>query len=79
MVKAKFAAGSHQIILHSFSSEKALCLTAHAQPISSKDCDEAFDLYSLGCVCVWRSERADARLAAIAGTYASADMAGGSA
>jgi hypothetical protein len=34
-------------------------------------------LSSLCCVWVQRSERADACLAAIAGTYASADMAGG--
>src|SRR5256885_3527755 len=26
--------------------------------ISCEDCDEALDLYSLCCVCVWRSERA---------------------
>ena len=39
-------------------------------------CDEAFDLCSLCCVCVWRSARAADYLAAIAGTYASADMAG---
>ncbi len=41
-----------------------------------EDCDEAFAFCSLCCVCVWRSERAEACLAAIAGTYASADMAG---
>ena len=43
------------------------------------DCHEAFDLCSLCCVCVWRSERAEACMAAIARTYASADMAGESA
>ena len=43
--------------------------------LSCGDCDEAFDFCSLCCFCVWWSERADACLAAIAGTYASADMA----
>jgi len=43
------------------------------------DCDEAFDLCSLCCVCVWQSERAEACVAAIAGTFASADLAGESA
>ena len=41
--------------------------------------DEAFDLCSLDCVCMWRSERANECLAAVAGTHASADMAGGGA
>ena len=40
------------------------------------DWDEAFDLCSL-CVCVWQSERAEAGVATIAGTYADTDMAGG--
>jgi hypothetical protein len=52
------------------------------QPIGQRfiklwDCDEAFDLCPLCCDCVWRSESADTCLAAIAGTYASADMARG--
>jgi hypothetical protein len=43
------------------------------------DCHEAFDLCALCCVCVRRSESPDACLAAIAGTHATADMAGGGA
>src|SRR5258707_15270553 len=41
-----------------------------------EDCDEAFALCSLSSVCVWRAECADTCLAAIAGTYASRDLAG---
>jgi len=40
---------------------------------------EILDLSSQCCVCILRSECADASLAAIAGTYASGDMAGGDA
>jgi hypothetical protein len=43
--------------------------------ISCGDCDEAFDLFSLCCVYVWHFKRAADYLAAVAGTYASADMA----
>src|SRR5712692_5921867 len=39
------------------------------------DCDEAFDLWSLCCVCVEQSVRSEAWLAAVAGPHASADMA----
>ena len=39
--------------------------------------DEAFDPCSLCRVCVWGFVCGDAGLAAISGTYASADMAGG--
>jgi hypothetical protein len=42
-------------------------------------CDEACAFCSLCFVCVWRSERAEACMAAIARTYASAYMAGESA
>src|SRR5579864_17910 len=41
-----------------------------------EDCYETFALCCLCGVCVWRCERAADYLAAIAGTYASADMAG---
>jgi hypothetical protein len=37
-------------------------------PASEGICDEALALCSMCCVCVWRPERADACLAAIAGT-----------
>src|ERR1700723_2774751 len=55
------------------------------QPLACKvfreeywDCDEVFDLCLcyLSCVWLWRSERAADGLAAIAGTHASADLAG---
>src|ERR1700722_7541076 len=39
-------------------------------------CDEVFDLCYLSCVWLRRSERAADGLAAIAGTHASADLAG---
>ena len=38
-----------------------------------EDCDEAFALCSLCCVCVWRSERAETRLAAISELGAAKD------
>src|ERR1700730_1929766 len=40
-----------------------------------EDRSEAFALCCLCCVCVWWCERAADYLAAVAGTYASADMA----
>jgi hypothetical protein len=43
------------------------------------DQDEAIDVRSLCCVCVRLSERANECLAAVAGTHASADLAGGGA
>lgn len=45
-------------------------------PAAGEDCDEAFALCSLYCLCVWQSEHAEACLAAIVGTYAAIDMAG---
>src|SRR5262249_5682186 len=44
-----------------------------------RDRDKAFDFCPLRCACLWRSECADICLAAIAGTYTSADMARASA
>ena len=41
-----------------------------------EDCDEAFALCFLFCVCVWRSKRAATCLATIAGSYTSAYLAG---
>ena len=42
---------------------------------SYSDCDEAFNCRSLRCIPLWWSECADIRVAAIAGTHPSADMA----
>ncbi len=47
--------------------------------LSCGDCNKTLHLCSLCCVCVWRSKRVEACVAAIAGTYASTDMAGESA
>jgi hypothetical protein len=55
----------------------ALVLEVHSCVIVHLgDSDEAFDLCSLRCVCLWQYERAEASVAAIAGTHASADLAG---
>jgi hypothetical protein len=40
-----------------------------------RDWDEAFDYHPLGCVCFWRCECTDIRVAAVAGTHSSSDMA----
>ena len=75
----KAASGSPAILAVRWQPGRLSVLFLDDSPVvvswSYSDCDEAFNCRSLRCIRLWWSECADIRVAAIAGTHPSADMA----